>query len=129
MLRSENPFIREDDGWVGHTLAVQGKVSAVRYEEEGNMVGALDGIKVLHFTHVYSGPFCTLLLKDLGAEIIKVERTLWGDPIRTDAPRTEGMEGGTFIILNRGKKSITLNLGEEKGRDICRTLAKGVDVV
>ena len=129
MLRSENPFIREDDGWVGHTLTVQGKVSAVRYEEENHMVGALDGIKVLDFTHVYSGPFCTLLLGDLGAEIIKVERTVGGDPIRTDAPRTEGMEGGTFIILNRGKKSITLNLGDEKGRDICRTLVKGVDVV
>lgn len=93
------------------------------------MAGALDGIKVLDFTHVYSGPFCTLLLKDLGAEIIKVERTVGGDPIRNDAPRTEGLEGGTFIILNRGKKSITLNLGEEKGRDICRALAKKVDVV
>lgn len=93
------------------------------------MAGALDGIKVLDFTHVYSGPFCTLLLKDLGAEIIKVERTVGGDPVRNDAPRTEGLEGGTFIILNRGKKSITLNLGEEKGRDICRALAKEVDVV
>lgn len=93
------------------------------------MAGALDGTKVLDFTHVYSGPFCTLLLRDLGAEIIKVERKVGGDPIRNDAPRTEGLEGGTFIILNRGKKSITLNLGEEKGRDICRDLAKKVDVV
>jgi len=93
------------------------------------MAGALDGIKVLDFTHVYSGPFCTLLLRDLGAGIIKVERTVGGDPVRNDAPRTEGLEGGTFIILNRGKKSITLNLGEEKGRDICRALAKKVDVV
>ena len=90
---------------------------------------ALDGIKVLDFTHVLSGPFCTLLLRDLGAEIIKVERIKAGDIIRNDTPRTEGKEGGVFIVLNRGKKSITLNLAEEKGRDICRALAKRVDVV
>ena len=93
------------------------------------MKSALDGIKVLDFTHVLSGPFCTLLLKDLGAEIIKVERTVVGDIIRRDSPRTEAMEGGVFIVLNRGKKSITLNLAEKKGRDICRALAKSVDVV
>lgn len=93
------------------------------------MAGALDGIKVLDFTQVYSGPFCTLLLRDLGAEIIKVERPEGGDAIRNDAPLTQGLESGTFIILNRGKKSITVNLKSEKGRDICRELAKQVDVV
>jgi CoA:oxalate CoA-transferase len=91
-------------------------------------MGALDGIKVLDFTQVYAGPFCTLLLKDLGAEIIKVER-VEGDAVRSDAPLTEGLESGTFIILNRGKKGITANLKTEKGRDICRELAKKVDVV
>jgi crotonobetainyl-CoA:carnitine CoA-transferase CaiB-like acyl-CoA transferase len=89
---------------------------------------ALEGIKVLDFTQVYAGPFCTLLLKDLGAEIIKVER-LEGDAVRSDAPLTKGLESGTFIILNRGKKSITVNLKTEQGRDICRKLAEQVDVV
>jgi crotonobetainyl-CoA:carnitine CoA-transferase CaiB-like acyl-CoA transferase len=93
------------------------------------MPGALQGIKVLDFTHTYAGPFCTLMLRDLGAEIIKVERTKGGDTIRNDSPQTEGMEGGTFIILNRGKKGITLNLEKEKGRDIVRALARNVDVV
>jgi CoA:oxalate CoA-transferase len=93
------------------------------------MPGALNGIKVLDFTHVYSGPFCTLLLKDLGAEVIKVERTVGGDPIRVDSPRTEGMEGGTFIILNRGKKSVTLNISKEKGRAVVKDLVKQVDVL
>ena len=93
------------------------------------MAGPLDGIKVVDFTIVYSGPFCTLLLRDLGAEIIKVERTEGGDTIRNDAPRTEGMEGGTFIILNRGKKSITLNLKKEKGRALCKDLVQKVDVL
>jgi CoA:oxalate CoA-transferase len=91
-------------------------------------MGALEGIKVLDFTQVYAGPFCTLLLKDLGAEIIKVER-LEGDAVRSDAPLTKGLESGTFIILNRGKKSITVNLKTEQGRDICRKLAEQVDVV
>jgi CoA:oxalate CoA-transferase len=92
------------------------------------MAGALDGIKVLDFTQVYSGPFCTFLLRDLGADVIKVERRE-GDVVRNDAPLTQGLESGTFIILNRGKKSITFNLKSEKGREICRKLAKKVDVV
>jgi CoA:oxalate CoA-transferase len=92
------------------------------------MTGALHGIKVLEIGHVYSAPFCTLLLKDLGAEVIKIER-LTGDTVRNDAPLTEGSESGTFIILNRGKKSITLNIASEKGRDIVRELVEQVDVL
>ena len=93
------------------------------------MAGVLDGIKVLDFTQVYSGPFCTLLLKDLGAEIIKVERPGSGDLTRNDIPHTEAGEGGPFIILNRGKKSITVDLKTEKGREIIKELVKKVDVL
>ena len=93
------------------------------------MAGVLEGIKVLDFTQVYSGPFCTMLLRDLGAEIIKVERPESGDLTRNDIPRTEGMEGGAYIILNRGKKSLTLDLKTAKGKQICRELAKKVDVL
>jgi crotonobetainyl-CoA:carnitine CoA-transferase CaiB-like acyl-CoA transferase len=93
------------------------------------MASVLEGIKVLDFTQVYSGPFCTLLLRDLGAEIIKVERPESGDLIRYDIPHTEGNEGGAFIILNRGKKSITMDLKTEKGKNICRELVKKVDVM
>ncbi|MBN2239514.1 MAG: CoA transferase [Dehalococcoidales bacterium] len=93
------------------------------------MASILDGIKVLDFTQVYAGPFCTLLLKDFGAEIIKVERPGAGDLTRNDVPHTEGLEGGNYINLNRGKKSITLNLKEQKGIDICKELARKVDVV
>ncbi len=93
------------------------------------MASVLEGIKVLDLTSVYSGPFCTLLLKDLGAEVIKLERPESGDLIRHDIPHTEGDEGGPFIILNRGKKSITVNLATEKGRNICQELAKKVDVL
>jgi len=69
------------------------------------------------------------MLKDLGAEIIKVELTGSGDTVRRDYPVTKGGESGTFIILNRGKKSITLNLKSVKGREICKKLVEKVDVL
>jgi CoA:oxalate CoA-transferase len=93
------------------------------------MAGSLEGIKVLDFTHALSGPFCTLLLRDLGAEIIKIEKPGKGDIARGRAPQTKANESGTFIMLNRGKKSITLNLKSEQGLNICRSLVKKVDVV
>ena len=93
------------------------------------MAGALHGMTVLEFGNVYAAPFCALLLKDLGAEVIKVERITGGDAVRNDAPLTEGNESGTFIILNRGKKSITLNIASEKGRDIVKRLVRQVDVL
>ena len=93
------------------------------------MAGILAGIKVLDFTQVYSGPFCTLLLKNLGAEIIKVERPGSGDLIRNDVPHTEFGEGGPFIILNRGKKSLTVDLKTEQGCNICKELTGKVDVL
>jgi crotonobetainyl-CoA:carnitine CoA-transferase CaiB-like acyl-CoA transferase len=93
------------------------------------MAGALHGMKVLEFGNVYAAPFCSLLLKDLGAEVIKVERVTGGDAVRNDAPLTEGNESGTFIILNRGKKSITLNIASEKGREIVKRLVQQVDVL
>ncbi|MCJ7605427.1 MAG: CoA transferase [Dehalococcoidales bacterium] len=93
------------------------------------MASVLEGIKVLDFTQVYSGPFCTLMLKDLGADIIKVERPGSGDLTRNDFPHTEGLEGGAYIILNRGKKSVTIDLKSEKGRAIIKELIKKVDVL
>jgi CoA:oxalate CoA-transferase len=94
------------------------------------MVSALSGIKILDLTTAYAGPFCTLLLKDLGAEIIKVERTSdgGGDGPRTNVPHTKALESGAFIMLNRGKRCITLNLKSEKARDIIKALVKRVDV-
>ncbi|MFC1900349.1 CaiB/BaiF CoA transferase family protein [Chloroflexota bacterium] len=93
------------------------------------MTSILDGIRVLDLTQIYSGPFCTLLLRDLGASIIKVERPAAGDLIRSDVPHTQGLESGAFITLNRGKKSITLNLSTEKGKKICKELVNKVDVL
>ncbi len=93
------------------------------------MAKVLEDVRVLDFTRMYAGPFCTMLLKELGAEVIKVEFAEGGDAVRTFAPVTEGKESYIFIILNRGKKSITLNLRSERGREIAKELVKEVDIL
>ncbi len=93
------------------------------------MARALENIRVLDFTRFYTGPFCTMLLRELGAEIIKIEIPEGGDTPRNAAPMTNGGEGYIYVNLNRGKKSITLNLKTEKGRQIARELMLKSDVV
>ena len=92
------------------------------------MAKALDGIRVLDLTRMYGGPFCTMLLAELGAEVIKVEIPQAGDGVRNLAPQTEGQESYPFVILNRGKLGITLKLDSEEGRNICRELARKSDI-
>ena len=87
----------------------------------------LDGVRVLDLTRVLAGPFCTALLGDLGAEVIKVE-TPGGDDYRHVPPFDEET-GGLFLLLNRGKKSISLDIRSEAGRQIVRRLASNCDVV
>ena len=93
------------------------------------MAKALEGVRVLDFSRMYAGPFCTMLLAELGAEVIKVELPEGGDAVRTLPPRTEGLESYLFVILNRGKQSITLNLDSEVGQSICRELVSKCDVL
>jgi crotonobetainyl-CoA:carnitine CoA-transferase CaiB-like acyl-CoA transferase len=93
------------------------------------MAKALDGIRVLDLTRMYGGPFCTMHMAELGAEVIKVEIPQAGDGVRNLAPQTEGQESYPFIILNRGKQGITLNLNSEEGRNICKDLAARSDIL
>lgn len=88
----------------------------------------LAGLKVLDLSWVYSGPYCTFLLNDLGAEVVKIENPLAGDYTRYFPPLRNNWSG-YFYMLNRGKKSMTLNLKEEKGKDIFLQLVKHFDVV
>jgi CoA:oxalate CoA-transferase len=92
------------------------------------MGSALEGIKILDLTWVLSGPYCTMILSDLGAEVIKVERPKAGDIARGNGPHINGVST-YFLSLNRGKKSMTLNLASEKGREILLRLVKGADVI
>jgi CoA:oxalate CoA-transferase len=90
--------------------------------------GPLEGVRVLDLTWVLSGPFCTLTLADLGADVIKVERPPYGDVARTTGPLIDG-ESGYFFSVNRGKRSIALDLSSEEGRQIFLDLVREADVV
>lgn len=89
---------------------------------------ALEGVKILDFTQVYSGPYCTMLLADMGAEVIKIEAMGKGDQTRNFAPQKDGVSG-YYNYLNRNKRSITLNLKSERGRAAALELAKWADVI
>ncbi len=88
----------------------------------------LEGVRVLDLTRVLAGPFCTMLLSDLGAEVIKVERPVFGDDSRAFTPFVGG-ESAYFMSINRGKKSVTVNLKHPKGKELVLRLAKLCDVL
>jgi CoA:oxalate CoA-transferase len=88
----------------------------------------LDGITILDLTWVLSGPYASMVLCDLGADVIKVERPPWGDVARTTGPYQNGWSG-YFFSINRGKRSISIDLRGEEGRELFRNLAERVDVV
>ncbi len=88
----------------------------------------LDSIRVLDLTRLLPGPFCTWLLADFGADVIKVEDPSLGDYARWSEPK-QGDMGAMFHALNRNKKSLSLNLKTEKGREIFRQLVKEADVL
>ncbi|MCB2124141.1 MAG: CoA transferase, partial [Rhodobacteraceae bacterium] len=87
----------------------------------------LTGTRVLDLTRVLAGPFCTALLADLGAEVIKIE-TPGGDDYRHVPPVADGT-GGLFRLLNRGKKSVALDLRSDRGREIVGRLARSSDIL
>ena len=89
---------------------------------------ALDGVRVLELTNYMAGPFCGMLLADMGAEVIKVENPKIGDFTRESSPFVNGESAG-FLALNRNKKSLALNLKEPRGREIFLKLAEKADVV
>jgi crotonobetainyl-CoA:carnitine CoA-transferase CaiB-like acyl-CoA transferase len=92
-------------------------------------VSALSGIRVLDFTRVVSGPYCTQLLSDLGADVVKIERPGSGDDSRAFGPPFIKGESVYFLSLNRGKKSVVIDLSTETGRQDARRLAREFDVV
>ena len=93
------------------------------------MAKALEGVRVLDFTQYLSGPHCTAVLSELGAEIIKVEMPGGGEPERLAMPKTPKRESYQFFSYNRGKKSITLNLKSPKGMEIAKKLTSKADVL
>lgn len=90
---------------------------------------ALEGIRVLDLTHALAGPFCTYQLQLLGADVIKVEKPEVGDDFRDLGVMEKWGVGPTFLSTNGGKRSITINLKSEAGRDLVLRLAESADVV
>ena len=88
---------------------------------------ALDGVKILAFEQVLSGPFATSLLADMGAEVIKVERPGRGDVIRSWDSVVKGLSSG-YVWLNRNKRSLTVDVKKAAGRKILQELAKRADI-
>jgi CoA:oxalate CoA-transferase len=92
------------------------------------MPGPLEGVRVLDMTWALAGPFCTMLLADLGAEVVKVENPEGGDPSRKNFPFVKEVSS-YFLSVNRGKKSVTVNLQHPKGKEIVLNLAKKSDIL
>lgn len=88
----------------------------------------LDGIRVVELTEALAGPYCAMLLGDLGAEVIKVERPGTGDQSRTWGPPFVGGESAYFLAANRNKRSITLNYDDPRGADAFQKLLATADV-
>ena len=91
--------------------------------------GPLDGLTILDLTRVLSGPYCTVLLADMGARVIKVELPGRGDDTRAWGPPFIGAESAYFLSINRNKESLTLDFKTAEGRDILERLASRADVL
>jgi len=90
--------------------------------------GPLAGLKVLDLSQIMAGPYCTMVLADLGAEVIKVEKTGGGDDSRQMGPFVDG-ESSCFAHINRNKRGIALNLKDPRGQELLHELARRCDVV
>ena len=91
--------------------------------------GALDGLRVLDLTRILAGPLCTMMLGDMGADVLKIEPPGSGDDTRTWGPPFVGGEAAYFLGLNRNKRSLTLNLAAKPGQEILAALIKKSDVL
>ena len=92
-------------------------------------MNVLEGTRILDLTQMLAGPYGSLVLADMGAEVIKIEEPEAGDRTRAMAPHFFENQSAYFISVNRNKKSLTLNLKSEKGREIFYELVKVSDIV
>ncbi len=92
------------------------------------MIGALDGVRVVELAHVMAGPVCGLMLADMGADVVKIERLPGGDGTRGFVPPGVDGESAAFMMLNRGKRGVALDLRTPVGLDVARRLLVDADV-
>ncbi len=91
-------------------------------------MGPLAGVRVVEFAHIMAGPVCGLMLADMGAEVIKVEKVPGGDDTRRMVPPRIGEESAAFLMMNRNKRGIALNLKSEAGVAVARRLLARADI-
>ena len=91
--------------------------------------GPLQGVRVLELAHIMAGPVCGLMLADLGADVIKVEKMPGGDDTRRMIPPKVGEESAAFMMMNRNKRGIAVNLKQEQGKEILRKLVAEANVL
>ncbi|BCQ26122.1 CoA transferase [Caballeronia sp. NK8] len=92
-------------------------------------MGPLSGMKVVELAHIMSGPVCGMMLADMGADVVKVEKVPDGDDSRRFSPILPSGESASFMIVNRNKRGIGLNLKSEGGREVLKRLLADADVV
>ncbi|KFM69622.1 CaiB/baiF CoA-transferase family protein, partial [Stegodyphus mimosarum] len=110
-------------------LKISHRFSSVGYIQNAQLDGPLSGIRILDLTRILAGPFCTMILGDLGAEVIKVENPDGGDETRNWGPPFLNGESAYFMSVNRNKKSIAINMKTPQGRDLIKKLAMESDVL
>lgn len=93
------------------------------------MAGPLDGIQVLDLSRALAGPYCSQMLSDMGADVLKVEQPGIGDTTRAWGPPFQGGESSYFLSVNRNKRSIALDVRDERGKDVLRRLIARSDVL
>lgn len=91
--------------------------------------GPLTGMRVIELAHIMAGPVCGLMLADMGADVIKVEKMPGGDDTRRSLPPAIDGESAAFLMMNRNKRGIAVNLKTEQGKDVVRRLLRDADVV
>src|SRR5690606_19257613 len=96
--------------------------------EEMNQESTLKGVRVIEICNVAAGPFCGMLLADMGADVVKIEQPGAGDTLRSWAPITDGYSEN-FASLNRNKRYVTLNLKDEADRELAAELIAQADVL
>ncbi len=96
---------------------------------ENHISGPLHGLKVIEITHIMAGPTCGLMLADMGANVIKVERLPRGDDTRRTVPPTIDGESAAFMMMNRNKRGIAINFRSAEGRAVVQRLIQDADVL
>ncbi len=110
-------------------MASSQEMASSQDEEGGERQGPLKDVRVIDLTHVMAGPTCTLMLADMGADVIKVEKIPDGDDTRRSVPPKVGDQSAAFMMMNRNKRGIALDLKTQGGKDILKRLVRDADVV